>query len=36
MNAKIEYAKALVIQAEAAIPLALFEALVKWQLEVGE
>ncbi len=36
MNAKIEYAKALVIQAEAAIPLALSEALVKGQLEVRE
>lgn len=34
MNAKIEYAKALVIQAEAAIPLAFSEALVKGQLEV--
>lgn len=36
MNAKIEYAKALVIQAEAEIPVALSEALVLGQLEVRE
>ncbi|HEY9116496.1 MAG TPA: flotillin-like protein FloA [Roseivirga sp.] len=36
MMAKIEYAKALVIQAEAEIPVALSEALVRGQLEVRE